>query len=102
VRLPLENTQDVLRLREQSSKLLSVLDDLHHQLLTTLDRSQPVHANLRPAQLSASAFLDAIAEYADLVQLNGDSIAKAKATVMEVFDAMENLESTQVSASRKQ
>jgi hypothetical protein len=69
-------------------------------LLATLYSSEPILANLRSAQQTASALFDSIGEYANLIQLDCAVIAKAKATVMPIFDAMEDFATAHSSSAR--
>jgi len=97
---PVGNVQEVLRLREKSGALLIALEDFQRQLFAAIDSSEPCCSRLKPAQLAASDLFDSIAEYANLIQLDGASIVKAKATMMQMFDAMENFDTAQVSSAR--
>jgi len=97
---PVGNVHEILRLREKSGKLLSVLEDFQRQLLATLNSSEPILTNLRLAQQTASALFDSIGEYANLIQLDCAVIANAKATLMPIFDAMEDFENAHSSSAR--
>jgi hypothetical protein len=96
---PAGHSQETLRLREKSSKLMSLLGELERQLAASLASSESLGAMLRPAQATASALFDLMDEYAKLVRQDGDSILKAKAVVMEVFDAMANLDTAHALSS---
>jgi len=97
---PAGHSPEALQLREESSKLLSLLEEFQRQLFAALDASGDMRARLGPAQATASALFDSIGEYAKLVWLDGESLVKAKAVVMEVFDAMENLETAHPFSTR--
>jgi hypothetical protein len=97
---PAGNAQEVLRLREKSGKLLSLLADFQRQLSVAPDPSALGPSNLRSAKQTAQAFFDAIGEYANLIQLDGAQIVKAKAAVVEIFDAVEELETAHTSPAR--
>ncbi len=90
---PMGNSQETLRIREKSSKLLSLMADFERQLLMSLDRSGTPLSKLQSAHATASALFDVMADYARLVRLDGDLILNAKTVVMDVFAAMEKLDS---------
>jgi hypothetical protein len=95
---PAGDTQAVLRLREKSSRLSSLLEDLRVQLLAALDAPDPARA-LGPARTTALAFFDAVEAYAALLQLTGATILKAKAVVLQTFDALRDLNPTPASSA---
>jgi hypothetical protein len=50
---------------------------------------------LRPARTAAAALCDAMADYARLIDLDGAPVAKVKAVVLQVFDALPGLNGPQ-------
>jgi hypothetical protein len=91
------NTQETLRLRAVSTKLLKVLEDLHGQLDASRNSSKPVHSTLGPVRQSATIVCDTINEFATLVLLDPGPIEMMKAVVVKTFAGMEHLESLQAS-----
>lgn len=97
---PEGNIQEVLRLREKSTTLLAALENFRSHLFAATDSSESICSSLKPARLAASYLFDSIAEYANLILLDTASIVKAKATVMNLFNEMENLDIAHVSSAR--
>jgi hypothetical protein len=103
---PVGNVQAVLQLREKSAILLIALENFQRHMFAAIDSLEPSCSRLKPAQLAASDLFDSIAEYANLIQLDGALIVNATATVMQLFGAMENFDTawkmTEQQARRKQ
>jgi hypothetical protein len=87
---PSGQTREILRLREISSNISSLLEEFQRRLDAVLDTTGSLREKLGHAQAAATDLLDAISEYARLVRLESDSITKVKSIVVQVFDAVSN------------
>jgi hypothetical protein len=81
----------ILHLRENSGAVLAALETLESLLLEYLAR--PGHATrpLTAARAAALALCDAIADYAEQVQLDGSRVGRAKEIASRVFDEVERM-----------
>jgi hypothetical protein len=86
------STEEVLRFRAVSSKLLKTLESLRNRMIAQLKSSKGHFSDLVAIQQSAAALCDTIREYAVLLQVDLAPIEKATAVVMQTFEAVERLE----------
>jgi hypothetical protein len=88
---PPAKAAEITRLREKSGKVLTSLEHFHRELTAILDVADPSLMNFAAAQEAATTLCDAIGGYANLIDLDGSSIAKVKSIVLQVFGAMDDL-----------
>jgi hypothetical protein len=80
------DADEILRLRESSREVLVALDDLRQRLLEYLESRAGAAVTLAPARQAACTLCDAIAAYADLIQLDPSRINAVKDVVLQVLD----------------
>lgn len=87
----IEATESLLKLRQCSHELEKAIDLLQQKVSHFLDVDQPGdECNFEAIRDSAVGVCDKIAEFRGLLALDSSLIAKVKATIVQLVDAMPN------------